>query len=69
MALEKIKGEKDNWAQQWADTQIRKFLPFQKKWKETNRELDISTITNGHLLICDWLIGYSKSSKKWSLDK
>ena len=21
-------------------------------------------ITNGHLLICDWLIGYSKSSKK-----
>ena len=26
-------------------------------------------ITNGHLLICDWLIGYSKSSKKQSLDK
>jgi len=21
-------------------------------------------ITKGHLLICDWLIGYSKSSKK-----
>jgi len=24
----------------------------------------VEGITNGHLLICDWLIGYSKSSKK-----
>ena len=46
MALGKIKGEKDNWAQQWTDTQIKKFLPFQKEWKGTNRELDISTMTN-----------------------
>jgi len=46
IALGKIKGGKDNWAQRWADTQIRKFLPFQKKWKETNGELDISTMTN-----------------------
>jgi len=46
MALEKIKGGKDNWAQRWTDTQIKRFLPFQKKWKETNRELDISTMTN-----------------------
>ena len=46
MALGKIKGGKDNQAQQWADTQIRKFLPFQKEWKETNGELDISTMTN-----------------------
>jgi len=28
MALGKIKGGKDNRAQRWADTQIRKFLPF-----------------------------------------
>jgi len=46
MALGKIKGGKDNWAQRWADTQIRKFLPFQKEWKETDGELDISTMTN-----------------------
>ena len=31
IALGKIKGEKNNQAQQWADTQIRKFLPFQKE--------------------------------------
>jgi len=31
MALGKIKGGKDNRAQRWADTQIRKFLPFQKE--------------------------------------
>jgi len=29
----------------------------------------VEGITNGYLLICDWLIGYSKSSKKRSLDK
>ena len=29
-----------------ADTQIRKFLPFQKEWKETNEDLDIATMTN-----------------------
>ena len=46
MALGKIKGEKDNRAQRWADTQIRKFLPFQKEWKETNKELDVSIMTN-----------------------
>jgi len=46
MALGKIKGEKDNWAQQWTDTQIRKFLPFQKEWKRTSGELNISTMTN-----------------------
>ena len=46
MALGKIKGGKDNWAQRWADTQIRKFLPFQKEWKGTSGELDISTMTN-----------------------
>jgi len=26
--------------------QIRKFLPFQKEWKETDGELNISTMTN-----------------------
>jgi len=31
MALEKIKGRKDNQAQHWTDTQIRKFLLFQKE--------------------------------------
>jgi len=46
MALGKIKGGKNNWAQHWTDTQIRRFLLFQKKWKGTNRELDISTMTN-----------------------
>jgi len=46
MALGKIKGGKDNRAQRWADTQIRKFLPFQKEWKETEGELDISTMVN-----------------------
>ena len=46
MALGKIKGGKDNWAQRQADIQIRKFLSFQKEWKETNRELNISTMTN-----------------------
>jgi len=46
MALGKIKGGKDNRAQRWADTPIRKFLPFQKEWKGTSGELDISTITN-----------------------
>ena len=46
MALGKIKGEKDNWAQQWTDTQIRKFLPFQKEQKRTSGELNISTMTN-----------------------
>ena len=48
MALGKIKGEKDNQAQQWVDTQIRKFLPFQKEWKKTNGDLDILIITNKH---------------------
>jgi len=46
MALGKIKGGKDNQAQQWADTQIRKFLSFQKEWKGTSGELNISTMTN-----------------------
>jgi len=46
MALGKIKGGKDNRAQQWADTQIRKFLSFQKEWKGTSGELDISTMIN-----------------------
>jgi len=46
MALGKIKEGKNNWAQRWADTQIRKFLPFQKEWKETSREFNISTMTN-----------------------
>jgi len=46
MALEKIKEGKDNQAQHWAGTQIRKFLPFQKEWKGTNRGLDISIMTN-----------------------
>ena len=46
MALGKIKGEKDNQAQRWADTQIRKFLPFQKEQKGTSGELDITTMTN-----------------------
>jgi len=46
MALGKIKGGKDNQAQRWADTQIRKFLPFQREWKGTNEELDVSTMTN-----------------------
>ena len=26
--------------------QIRKFLPFQKKWKKTNEDLNISIMTN-----------------------
>jgi len=46
IALRKIKGEKENQAQRWADMQIWKFLPFQKKWKETKGELNISTIVN-----------------------
>ena len=46
MTLGKIKGGKNNWAQRWADTQIRKFLPFQKEQKETNGEIDILTMTN-----------------------
>jgi len=46
IALRKIKGEKENWAQRWADAQIKKFLPFQKEWKKTKGELDISTIVN-----------------------
>jgi len=46
MALGKIKGEKDNQAQQWADMQIRKFLPFQKEWKKSNGDLDISIMIN-----------------------
>ena len=46
MALGKIKGEKDNQAQQWTDTQIRKFLPFQREQKGTSEELDILTMTN-----------------------
>jgi len=46
MALGKIKGGKDNRVQRWADTQIRKFLPFQKEWKGTSGELDISTMIN-----------------------
>ena len=25
--------------------QIRRFLPFQKEWKETNKDLDVSTMT------------------------
>jgi len=46
MALGKIKEGKDNQAQRWTNTQIRKFLPFQKEWKGTSGELDISTMTN-----------------------
>ena len=46
MALEKIKGGKNNQAQCQADTQIRRFLPFQKEQKGTNGELDVSTMTN-----------------------
>jgi len=46
ITLGKIKGGKDNWAQQWADIQIKKFLPFQKEWKGTSGELDISTMIN-----------------------
>jgi len=46
MALGKIKGGKDNRAQRWADTQIRKFLPFQKEWKGTSGKLDISIMIN-----------------------
>ena len=46
MALGKIKGGKDNQAQQWADMQIRKFLPFQKEWKKSNGDLDISIMIN-----------------------
>jgi len=46
IALGKIKGGKENRAQRWADAQIWKFLPFQKEWKETNGELDISTMVN-----------------------
>jgi len=46
MTLGKIKGEKDNRAQQWADTQIKKFLLFQKKWKGTSGELNMSTMIN-----------------------
>ena len=46
IALGKIKGEKNSQAQQWANTQIKKFLPFQKEWKETDRDLDVSIMTN-----------------------
>ena len=46
IALGKIKRGKNNQAQQQANTQIKKFLPFQKEWKETNGEPDISTMTN-----------------------
>jgi len=46
IALGKIKEGKDNRTQRWTDTQIRKFLPFQKEWKETDRNLNILTMTN-----------------------
>ena len=46
IALGKIKKGKENQAQWWADAQIRKFLPFQKEWKETEGELDVSTMVN-----------------------
>jgi len=40
IALGKIKKEKDNCAQQWADEKIAKFVPFQKKWRELEIEDD-----------------------------
>ena len=46
IALGKIKEEKENWAQRWADVQIQKFLPFQKEWKKTDGEFDVSTMVN-----------------------
>jgi len=46
IALGKIKKGKKNRAQRWADAQIRKFLSFQKEWKETERELNILTMVN-----------------------
>jgi len=50
IALGKIRKGKDNRAQQWADTQIRKFLPFQEEWKNSNLdkriELDVETMKN-----------------------
>ena len=46
IALGKIQGGKENQAQRWADMQIWKFLPFQKEWKETDGELDVSTMVN-----------------------
>ena len=46
IALGKIKGGKENGAQWWADMQIQKFLSFQKEWKKTDGELDVSTIVN-----------------------
>ena len=46
IALGKIKRGKENRAQRWADAQIRKFLPFQKEWKETDGELNVSTMIN-----------------------
>jgi len=46
IALGKIKKGKENQAQRWADAQIWKFLHFQKEWKETEGELNISTMVN-----------------------
>ena len=50
IALGKIRKGKDNRAQQWADTQIRKFLPFQEEWKNSNLDerikLDVETMKN-----------------------
>ena len=50
IALGKIRKGKDNRAQRWADTQIRKFLPFQEEWKNSNldegMELDAETMKN-----------------------
>jgi len=46
IALGKIKGGKENRAQRWVDMQIWKFLPFQKKWKEADGELNVSAMVN-----------------------
>jgi len=50
IALGKIRKGKDNRAQRWVDTQIRKFLPFQEEWKNRNLdegiELDVETMKN-----------------------
>jgi len=40
------------------DTQIRKFLPFQKEWKKTKKDLDILIMTKKDL---DILIMTNKS--------
>ena len=46
IALGKIKRGKENRAQRWADAQIRKFLPFQKEWKEACGELNVLIMIN-----------------------